>query len=114
MIAFNLACYASVTGRMEEAKKHLRDAIALDKDIRELATDDEDLRPLWDWSPASSSPPCMPSFELKSVGRIAELVQVAVHLTQFGKIYSAEFVELNSRTVNGSPRSPETNTNTQT
>jgi hypothetical protein len=34
---------------MEEAKKRLRDAIALDKDIRELATDDEDLRPLWDW-----------------------------------------------------------------
>ena len=49
MIAFSLACYASVTGRMEEAKKHLRDAIALDKDIRLLAIDDEDLRPLWDW-----------------------------------------------------------------
>ena len=40
MIAFNLACYASVIGRMEEAKKHLRDAIALDKDIRRLAIDD--------------------------------------------------------------------------
>ena len=26
MIAFNLACYASVTGRMEEAKERLRDA----------------------------------------------------------------------------------------
>jgi hypothetical protein len=49
MIAFNLACYASVTGRMEEAKKRLSDAIALDKDIRRLAIDDEDLRPLWDW-----------------------------------------------------------------
>jgi Flp pilus assembly protein TadD len=49
MIAFNLACYASVTGRMEEAKKRLRDAIALDKDIRGLAIVDEDLRPLWDW-----------------------------------------------------------------
>jgi hypothetical protein len=48
-IAFNLACYASVTGRMEEAKKRLRDAIALDKDIRRLAIDDEDLKPLWDW-----------------------------------------------------------------
>jgi hypothetical protein len=24
-------------------------AIELDKDIRELALDDEDLRPLWDW-----------------------------------------------------------------
>ena len=49
MIAFNLACYASVSGRMEEAKERLRNAIDLDKDIRILALDDEDLRPLWDW-----------------------------------------------------------------
>jgi Flp pilus assembly protein TadD len=49
VIAFNLACYASVTGRMEEAKKRLRDAIALDKDIRGLALEDDDLKPLWDW-----------------------------------------------------------------
>ena len=49
MIAFNLACYASVTGRMEEAKERLRHAIDLDKDIRKLALDDEDLKPLWDW-----------------------------------------------------------------
>jgi Flp pilus assembly protein TadD len=49
MIAFNLACYASVTGRMEEAKERLRHAIELDKDIRRLAIDDEDLKPLWDW-----------------------------------------------------------------
>ena len=49
MIAFNLACYASVTGRMEEAKERLRHAIELDKDIRRLALDDEDLKPLWDW-----------------------------------------------------------------
>ena len=49
MIAFNLACYASVTGRMEEAKERLRHAIKLDKDIRGLALDDEDLKPLWDW-----------------------------------------------------------------
>ena len=49
MIAFNLACYASVTGRMEEAKERLRNAIELDKDIRGLALDDEDLNPLWDW-----------------------------------------------------------------
>jgi hypothetical protein len=46
MIAFNLACYVSVRGRMEEAQKRLRDAIALDKDIRRLAIDDEDLKPL--------------------------------------------------------------------
>ena len=31
MIAFNLACYASVTGRMEETKERLRHAIELDK-----------------------------------------------------------------------------------
>ena len=49
MIAFNLACYASVTGRIEDAKERLRNAIDLDKDVRKLALDDEDLRPLWDW-----------------------------------------------------------------
>ena len=49
MIAFNLACYASVTARVEEAKEHLRRAIDLDKDVRKLALDDEDLKPLWDW-----------------------------------------------------------------
>ena len=49
MIAFSLACYASFTGRMEEAKVRLQHAITLDKDIRGLALDDEDLRPLWDW-----------------------------------------------------------------
>ena len=41
MIAFNLACYASDTGRMVEAKEHLRRAIDLDKDVRKLALDDE-------------------------------------------------------------------------
>jgi len=49
MIAFNLACYASVTGRIEDAKERLRNAIELDKNVRILALDDEDLRPLWDW-----------------------------------------------------------------
>ena len=49
MIALNLACYASVTGRMEDAKERLRNAIELDKDVRKLALDDEDLKPLWDW-----------------------------------------------------------------
>ena len=48
MIAFNLACYASVTARIEEAKARLRHAIDLDKDIRRLALDDADLRPFWD------------------------------------------------------------------
>ena len=49
MIAFNLAGYASVTARFEDARTRLRHAIDLDKDIRELALEDEDLRPLWDW-----------------------------------------------------------------
>jgi len=49
LIAFNLACYASVTGHIEEAKARLQQAIDLDNDIRPLALDDEDLRPLWDW-----------------------------------------------------------------
>ena len=31
------------------AKERLRNAIELDKDVRKLALDDEDLRPLWDW-----------------------------------------------------------------
>jgi Flp pilus assembly protein TadD len=49
MIEFNLACYASVIGRMEDTKERLRNAIEVDKDIRGLAIDDEDLKPLWDW-----------------------------------------------------------------
>jgi tetratricopeptide (TPR) repeat protein len=44
MIAFNLACYASVVGRMEEAKARLRHAVDLDNGIRKLAIDDEDLK----------------------------------------------------------------------
>jgi hypothetical protein len=49
LIAFDLACYASVAGRLEETKACLRHAIDLDKDVRKLALDDEDLKPLWDW-----------------------------------------------------------------
>jgi len=49
MIEFNLACYASVTDRFDEAKARLKRAIELNKDIRRLALDDEDLRPLWSW-----------------------------------------------------------------
>ena len=45
MIAFNLACYASVAGRMEEAKERLFHAIELDKEARKLALEDEDLNP---------------------------------------------------------------------
>jgi hypothetical protein len=49
IIEFNLACYASVAGHFEEAKAPLKRAIELDGELRRLAIDDEDLRPLWDW-----------------------------------------------------------------
>lgn len=46
MIEFNLACYVSVAGRLEEAKTWLQRSIELNNDIRRLALDDEDLKPL--------------------------------------------------------------------
>jgi len=49
MIEFNLACYASVAGRFEEAKARLKRAVELNKQFQKLAIDDEDLQPLWDW-----------------------------------------------------------------
>ena len=49
IIMLNLASYASVTGRTEEAKVRLRHAIDLDEGVRRLALDVKDLRPLWDW-----------------------------------------------------------------
>jgi Flp pilus assembly protein TadD len=49
IIAFNLSCYACATGRIEQAKAHLKHAIELDDRIRELALRDEDLQPLWSW-----------------------------------------------------------------
>ena len=48
-ILFNLASYASSTGRMEEAKVRLRHAMDLEAEIRQLALEEEDLRPLWGW-----------------------------------------------------------------
>jgi tetratricopeptide (TPR) repeat protein len=48
-ILFNLACYASATGRIEEARLHLCRAIDLDENLQGWAFDDEDLRSLWDW-----------------------------------------------------------------
>lgn len=46
MIRYNLACYASVTGRFDEARSRLDAAIALDPRVKKLALDDEDLAPL--------------------------------------------------------------------
>jgi Flp pilus assembly protein TadD len=49
IILLNLASYASVTGRTEQAKVRLREAMKLDSGIRRLALNVEDLRPLWEW-----------------------------------------------------------------
>ena len=49
IIAFNLSCYACVTGDLEQAKTHLKNAIALDSNIRGLALRDQDLQTLWNW-----------------------------------------------------------------
>ena len=49
LILFRLACCASVTGRIEEAKLRLGNAIDRDERVRRLALDVGDLRPLWDW-----------------------------------------------------------------
>lgn len=48
IIPFNLACYASVSGRIGEAKQLLERAITLDPQVRVMALDDPDLEPLWD------------------------------------------------------------------
>jgi Flp pilus assembly protein TadD len=49
IILLNLASYASVTGRVEDAKARLRHAMNLNRGVRRLALDVEDLRTLWDW-----------------------------------------------------------------
>ena len=41
--------YTNGLSELATAKERLRNAIELDKDFRELALDDEDLKPLWDW-----------------------------------------------------------------
>jgi tetratricopeptide (TPR) repeat protein len=49
LIAYNLACYASAAGRLEEAKERLQHAFNLDKNLRAMAVEDPDFRPLWNW-----------------------------------------------------------------
>ena len=55
IIPFNLACYAAVTGRIDEAKKRLERAIHLDASCRMMALEDPDLEPLW--SSFGTNPP---------------------------------------------------------
>ncbi len=47
VIRFNLACYACQSGQLDEARRFLHQAFVLDKTFREVAAEDDDLRPLW-------------------------------------------------------------------
>lgn len=47
LIAYNLACYRAVTGRIDEAKKLLAEAFTLDASLRLTAIDDPDLEGVW-------------------------------------------------------------------
>ena len=47
-ILYNLSCYASVEGDIDEAKKYLKQAINRNKKFREISLDDPDLTLLWD------------------------------------------------------------------
>ena len=47
MIRFSLACLAGATGRISEAKAHLREAIELNEGVRQFILEDPDLTPVW-------------------------------------------------------------------
>tara|TARA_B110000467_G_scaffold120535_1_gene111883 strand:+ start:2415 stop:2921 length:507 start_codon:yes stop_codon:yes gene_type:complete len=46
---FNLACYCSLLGEVEESSNHLDQSIALEKSFEKEAVDDPDLDKLWAW-----------------------------------------------------------------
>ncbi|MBC2606605.1 TPR end-of-group domain-containing protein [Pelagicoccus albus] len=46
---FNLACYCSLLGELQDSSDHLDTAIKLDKTFEKEAVDDPDLTALWDW-----------------------------------------------------------------
>jgi predicted Zn-dependent protease len=45
---YNLACYETVLGNLEQAKAYLRASFRLDKSFREMAKKDPDLKPIRD------------------------------------------------------------------
>jgi Flp pilus assembly protein TadD len=49
VIHYNLACYACVTGRLQEARERLIRAREIDKSVEAMALQDEDLFALRDW-----------------------------------------------------------------
>ena len=50
MIQYNLACYCSQLGQLDAAQEHLGKSYELGdaKQIKLMALDDDDLKPLWD------------------------------------------------------------------
>ena len=46
---FNLACYCSLLGEVEDSSNHLNKAIALEKSFEAESVDDPDLDNLWAW-----------------------------------------------------------------
>lgn len=46
---FNLACYCSLLGELQDASDHLDTAIKLEKTFEQEAVDDPDLTNLWNW-----------------------------------------------------------------
>ena len=50
LMRYNLACYSCQLGHLKEAEQWLGKAIDLanKKDIRQMALEDEDLKPLWE------------------------------------------------------------------
>lgn len=47
MVLFSLARYASVLGRITEAKAYLKEAIELNSDVRQYLLEHQDLEPVW-------------------------------------------------------------------
>jgi len=47
ILHFNLGCYACQSGRIEEAKSRIAEAVRLDKAFQIAALDDPDLEPMW-------------------------------------------------------------------
>ena len=50
MIQYNLACYCAQLGQLDAAQEHLHKSYELGdaKQIKLMALDDEDLKPLWE------------------------------------------------------------------
>ena len=44
---YNMGCYLTVLGRLEEAGEHLAEAFRKDGSLKEFAKSDRDLRPIW-------------------------------------------------------------------